>query len=179
MSRGRIVCAFGDGVYAFALFAGQLEELEEKADAGPMEIYRRLLSGNWRTVDVRETIRLSLLGGGEGWVGATLAEDGEAEGGAPVKMTPPLAMRLVSRYVDTYAAPAIDLDNLEAAHGGPLPWSEASVLASRIMGAGLMGKADEPLGKKTPGETEKADPSLSPAEKSDGPPSSPASPIEE
>lgn len=175
MSRGRIVCAFGDGVYAFALFAGQIEELQEKADAGPMEIYRRLLSGSWRQADIRDTIRLALLGAGEGWVGAVLAEDGEPEGGTPIKVTAPIAMRLISRYVDTYAAPPIDLDNLEEARGGPLPWSEASILASQILAAGLMGKADEPLGKKTQGETEKAAPSLSPAEKSDGPPSSPAS----
>lgn len=177
MTKPRIVLSFGDGVYAFALYGAQLEELQEKTDAGPMELYRRLLGGTWRAEDARETIRLGLIGGGEGWVGAVLGEDGEPEGGRPIEVTPQAALRLVHRYVNTYAAPAFDPDDPASASAGPLPWGVSAVLASQVLGAGLMGKVDEPLGKKGPGE-EAEEPSRSPTESSDGLQSSQASRIE-
>lgn len=63
----------------FRLAIGQLRELQEKCSAGPMEIMSRLQGGTWRIDDVRETMRLGLIGGG----------------------TPPgEALGLVRRYVD-------------------------------------------------------------------------------
>lgn len=177
---GRIVLPFGDGVYAFRLPFGPLvEELQEKTDAGPLEVYRRLVSGTWRRADVVETIRLGLLGGAEGWVGAVLL-DGEPDGGEKIKVDAPKAVRLIRTYVDTYAAPQADLEDVESvleAETGPLPWTSASVLAAQILSAGLLGKKDEPLGKKAKGET--PIPTLSPTVESEPPPSSPPSPIEE
>jgi hypothetical protein len=65
MSRSaRFTGVFGDGKHEFALNIGELEELQEKCDAGPEEIMARLLAGNWRVADLRETLRLGLKGGG-------------------------------------------------------------------------------------------------------------------
>ncbi|WP_131194068.1 gene transfer agent family protein [Lichenihabitans psoromatis] len=55
---------WGDGTYRFALPIKQLEELDDKCAAGPLTVLKRLLDGSWRVVDVRETIRLGLIGGG-------------------------------------------------------------------------------------------------------------------
>lgn len=80
MSRSaEVELAFGDGQYLFRLPVGQLRELQEKCACGPMPILQRLSSSAWRIDDVRETIRLGLIGGG---------------------MTPPAALKLVERYVD-------------------------------------------------------------------------------
>lgn len=70
---------WADGHYQFALRLAQLEELQEKANAGPQEILRRLQDGTWRTQDVRETLRLGLIG---------------------MKMPASEAFNLVKRYVD-------------------------------------------------------------------------------
>lgn len=68
-----------DGKYRFRLPITQLEELQEKCDAGPPTIFQRLCSASWMVRDVRETIRLGLIGGG---------------------MSPAKALGLVQRYVD-------------------------------------------------------------------------------
>ncbi len=52
------------GKHVFRLAIAQLEELQEKCDAGPQQILRRLYDGTWRVKDVTETIRLALIGGG-------------------------------------------------------------------------------------------------------------------
>lgn len=65
MSRAaRCVGAFGPGKQIFQLNIGELEELQELADAGPEEIFHRISEGRWRLADIRETIRLGLQGGG-------------------------------------------------------------------------------------------------------------------
>jgi hypothetical protein len=97
---------FGGELCRFALPIGQLRELQEKCSAGPATILARLISkqsalaampepkteeekgvlhilsiigGDWRMEDIRETLRLGLIGGGK---------------------TPSEAYVLVSRYVD-------------------------------------------------------------------------------
>ena len=55
---------FGDGKHEFQLNIGELEELQEKTDAGPEELFNRILQGTWRVADIRETIRLGLKGAG-------------------------------------------------------------------------------------------------------------------
>jgi hypothetical protein len=80
MSRdGSISLTWGDGEHRFRLAIGQLRELQEKCDAGPAEIAGRLTDGRWRVNDVREAVRLGLIGGG---------------------MVPAEAYRLTARYVD-------------------------------------------------------------------------------
>lgn len=78
MSRSaRYQAPFGDGVQTFVLDIGGLEELQEKTDCGPEEIYHRVSNGNWRIADLREPIRIGLIRGG---------------------MDPMRALALVSRY---------------------------------------------------------------------------------
>lgn len=78
MSRSaRITAPFGDGIYDFRLDIGGLEELQEKVDAGPEQIYADIASGQWRVAHLRETIRIGLVRGG---------------------MDPMRALALVSRY---------------------------------------------------------------------------------
>ena len=65
MSRSaRYRAPFGDGVYDFVLDIGGLEELQEKVDAGPEQIYADIASGQWRVAHLRETIRIGLVRGG-------------------------------------------------------------------------------------------------------------------
>ena len=48
----------------FRLRIGELRELEDKRNAGSFELYRRLGDGTCRFDDIRETLRLGLIGGG-------------------------------------------------------------------------------------------------------------------
>lgn len=65
MSRGgEIELEWGGSEYRFRLAIGQLRELQDKTNAGPMELLRRLMDGRWRIDDAREVLRLGLIGGG-------------------------------------------------------------------------------------------------------------------
>lgn len=55
---------WADDNYSFALKIEQLIELQEKCDAGPAFVLARLQQKLWRVEDVRETIRLGLIGAG-------------------------------------------------------------------------------------------------------------------
>lgn len=77
--NGAVTFDFADGTYSFRFAIGELEELQEKTGAGPFVLLRRLFDGSWRVADVRETIRLGLIGGG---------------------LEPVKALGLVRRYVD-------------------------------------------------------------------------------
>jgi hypothetical protein len=56
---------FADGKYAFDLSKiALLQELQDKTGSGPMAVFQRLASGQWRVADVYETMRLALVGGG-------------------------------------------------------------------------------------------------------------------
>ena len=80
MSRsGQVKIDWADGEHTFALKIAQLIELQEKCDAGPPLILARLQGGAWLVSDVRETVRLGLLGGGA---------------------SPTDALKLTMRYVD-------------------------------------------------------------------------------
>ncbi|PLR28150.1 hypothetical protein SGCZBJ_03845 [Caulobacter zeae] len=85
MSRdGSVTLVWGDDEYLFRLGLAQWRRIQEKCDAGPGEIYRRLVTiatvlekgvtltqaaamgaiGDWRIDDVREPILQGLVGGG-------------------------------------------------------------------------------------------------------------------
>jgi len=63
-ANGEVTEPFGDGKHTFRLGITQLEELQEKCDAGPAFVLRRLIAFEYLVSDVRETIRLGLIGGG-------------------------------------------------------------------------------------------------------------------
>lgn len=80
MSRnGDSTLDFADDTYTFRLAWKQLIELQEKRDAGPIEILSRLQSGLWLVQDISEVIRIGLIGGG---------------------MEPKKALKLVRDYVE-------------------------------------------------------------------------------
>lgn len=62
---GTVTIIWRHGEDAFCLAkVGDILALEQKCNAGIMEIMGRLESQRWRLDDVRETIRLGLIGGG-------------------------------------------------------------------------------------------------------------------
>lgn len=80
MSRlAQIRLTWADDDYIFRLPIKQLIELQEACDAGPSYIMARLEQNAWKVEDVRETIRLGLIGGG---------------------LKPEQALKLVRNYVD-------------------------------------------------------------------------------
>lgn len=65
MSRAAEVEAdFADGERLFRLPIGRWRAVQERCDAGPMELLRRYTDGSWRVDDLREVIRQGLIGGG-------------------------------------------------------------------------------------------------------------------
>lgn len=79
-ANGTIIIAWANGEDTFCIAkVGHLLDLEDKCSAGVAAIMRRLEDGSWRLNDVRETIRLGLIGGG---------------------MAPEQAMVTVKRHVD-------------------------------------------------------------------------------
>lgn len=91
MSRdAKITTAWADGDYTFRMGWGELVELQEKTDAGPYVVLRRLYDGTWKMQDIVNVIRLGLIGGG---------------------MVPVDALKLVRTYVE--ARPP--LENITAA----------------------------------------------------------------
>jgi Phage tail tube protein, GTA-gp10 len=62
---GSIEFLWADGLHRFRLAIGQLRELQDKCAAGPAQIMGRLADQTWRIDDIRETIRLGLIGGGK------------------------------------------------------------------------------------------------------------------
>lgn len=84
---GTVLLDWGDGEQVFRLGFGELEELQEKTDCGPVTLLDRLRTGAWRVRDIRETLRLALIGGGK----------------KPVE-----AVNLVRRYVDAYENSLLD-----------------------------------------------------------------------
>lgn len=70
---------WADGTYKFRLGLGEIRELQEKTKVGPRRLWMRIRSGEWFVDDLREAIRLGLIGGG---------------------MEPVNATKLVRRYVD-------------------------------------------------------------------------------
>lgn len=148
MSRGGdITLAWGDQDHTFRLGMVEWRRVQEKCDAGPGEIYRRLILvatalangmslkaaaasgmiGDWRVDDMREVILAGLIGGG---------------------MTEVQAAPLVRTRVDE-----------------PLDFKTNLALAYAIVKAGLGDVEDEPLGEKV-GETA---PPVSPVESSASP----------
>lgn len=61
---GRITFFWGDAEHTFRLPYKQLRELQDKTGCGPEELFNRIQTGKWRVDDLREILRLGLIGGG-------------------------------------------------------------------------------------------------------------------
>jgi hypothetical protein len=55
---------FGDGTYTFRLGLDEIEELERKCDLGIFRIVGRLQTRETKLLEIMETLRLGLIGGG-------------------------------------------------------------------------------------------------------------------
>ena len=62
--RGETTLDWADGTYCFRLTLAGAIELESKCDAPIAIIHHRLAAGAYKITDVKETIRLGLIGGG-------------------------------------------------------------------------------------------------------------------
>lgn len=137
---------FGDGAYTFALPLAQINELQRKTGIGIGGLFGRVLKGCARigdeivlapgqaefyALDIIETVRHALIGGGKGMVS-----------GEKVEVTPQLANRLVDTYV---------LNR---------PLSDSWSLAASILGACIVGyippKKAEPAEERAPKAKRKA-----------------------
>ncbi len=80
MSRnGSIDLDWGDDTHRFRLAIGELRDLQEKCGASPFTVLGRVMSVEPMIDDLREVLRLGLIGGG---------------------LAPPQALVLVRRWVD-------------------------------------------------------------------------------
>jgi len=70
---------WGDGDHEFRLPIKQLRQLQDLTGVGPKVLFDRLTDGTWMVDDVREVLRLGLIGGG---------------------MAPVDALQLINAYVD-------------------------------------------------------------------------------
>lgn len=102
--QASIELEFADGEYTFALPIPQINELQTKCGTGIGGLYARLYKGamlnekmevvllphlaEFHVLDIVETIRQGLIGGGRGMVN-----------GSPVAVTPAIANRLIEHYV--------------------------------------------------------------------------------
>lgn len=65
MSRNAAITEpFADADYVFRMAWGEIVQLQELRDCGPYVVLDRLATGRWLVQDIREPIRLGLIGGG-------------------------------------------------------------------------------------------------------------------
>jgi len=67
-----LIRPFGGEERAFRLDIDRLRALQEKSDAGPVELIRRIEASAWRVDDLREPIFQGLVGGGATQLEATV-----------------------------------------------------------------------------------------------------------
>lgn len=133
---------FADGDYRFALPIGQIDELQRKCDAGIGQIFSRVVRGAMQdggdivlspgkaeffALDVIETVRLGLIGGGRAIIN-----------GQEVKVTTADVRRLMENYVMNE------------------PLVEAWQVAVAVLGAVIVGY-EPPSGKDRPAGEETQD----------------------
>lgn len=69
--KAEVTLEWADGEYLFALKSAQIEELQKVCgNVGFGVIYQRVMLGTWFIGDLKNTIRLALIGGGMGAVEA-------------------------------------------------------------------------------------------------------------
>lgn len=61
---GSVEFEWGDGLHKFRLGLDEARELQTKTGVGPYRLMRRIAEGDWLIDDLRETIRIGMVGGG-------------------------------------------------------------------------------------------------------------------
>lgn len=59
-----VMMVWPGGEHPFRLALGELEGLQQKTDCGPEFLLMKLRSGQWTAVELFETLRFGLIGGG-------------------------------------------------------------------------------------------------------------------
>ena len=95
MSHGLITRDWADGAYSFRLAYGQWLELQEAVGCGPLELYVGLLQRKWRVQQIREIVRIGLIGGGADPASALRLVRRHVEE-RPILESVPLALEIVS-----------------------------------------------------------------------------------
>lgn len=98
MSHALITRDFADATYSFALNLGQWEELQERVNCGPDELFWKLHRREYRASWLREIIRLGLIGGGANAIEAKRLVERYVDT-APFSDSLPLALMIVARSV--------------------------------------------------------------------------------
>lgn len=61
---GSVEFEWGSGLHKFRLGLDEARELQIKTGVGPYRLMRRIADGDWMIDDLRETIRIGMIGGG-------------------------------------------------------------------------------------------------------------------
>ena len=126
-----VTSLWGDGEHVFRLPLAQLFELQEKCGGGPYAVLRRIVGGDWLVGDLRETIRLGLIGGGMKPTDA--ARLVEAYFIAPLSDHWPLAARILDATLhapDDLAKKAVAADETTETDDSTPPQSTAPAASS-------------------------------------------------
>ena len=78
--RAEVVLDWADGKYLFALKGAQIEELQRKCGKGVAAIAQDVFNDRYSYADLKETIRLGLVGGGTDPVEAVRLVEAYVEG---------------------------------------------------------------------------------------------------
>lgn len=62
---GGLTIVWGDGEQVLRLGLGELEELDDKTGKGPELLFNELRGGSWHVTELRQILRLALIGGGK------------------------------------------------------------------------------------------------------------------
>jgi len=125
---------FGDATYTFALTDDMILELEHKTAIGIGALYRRVVSADFRLIDITEIIRLGLIGGGTSPAAAKRLVDAYAIN-RPFDETFPMALDILdARWTGTPAAPVAAQDEInQAAASGDM----SAAISETMKEAGL------------------------------------------
>lgn len=99
MSRSAKIRLVFDEPRDFRLGIGQLEELQERTDAGPEELFSRLGGQRWRVADIQQTLRLGLIGAGEKVATAALLVERNASEGQLLEWKEPCRAILLAAMI--------------------------------------------------------------------------------
>lgn len=113
-----VTLAFGDGKHIFDLGPmGALREHDDKVKMGPGHVLRRLMIGEWRFAEVRETIRCALIGGGKSPVDALKLVEAYVDG-RPYTESIPVALMILTSFMDGAPEDAVEENPPEAPETG-------------------------------------------------------------
>ncbi|TDX63997.1 tail tube GTA-gp10-like protein [Methylosinus sp. sav-2] len=110
---------FGGRRRRFCLRIGEIGELEDLCSAGVGAIWRRLALLEFRHADIRETIRLGLIGGGEMQPGAAEALVSRLVDARPLAESVDLAVAIMRALIEGVTEEAKRAPGKETAESAP------------------------------------------------------------